>query len=118
MKAHIYEYLYIDVNIYLYILIYVFFISLFASMWPIFGMISSTYIKNRYVSVVMPFVMFFMLWQISGRTVNLIPQFSRFLVLSNVYYGAYGLFESPYISFFATIFLVLAWQFLLFVWFF
>lgn len=107
----------LDINVYLYIITYIFFMSLFASLWPVIGMISSTYIKNRYVSLIMPFIVFFLSWQLGGRIIYFIPEISRFFVLANVYYGQYGFFGNPYLSALSTVSFVLLWQFVLFLWF-
>ncbi len=107
----------LGVNVYLYIFTYILFISLFSTLWPIIGMISSTYFKNRYVSLVMPFTVFFLSWQILVRIAHLVPALSRFLLLYNVYYGEYGLFHSPVLSFISTVAFVLIWHTLLFLWF-
>ncbi len=107
----------LDSNVYLYILTCIFFISLFAGLWPVIGMISSTYIKNRYVSLAMPFIIFFLFWQIGGRMVYFLPSMSKFFVLSNIYYGEYGLFEDPFVSAGSTLLFVFVWQLVLFLWF-
>lgn len=107
----------LDINVYLYILTYIFFMSLFASLWPVLGMISSTYIKNRYVSLVMPFIVFFLSWQVGNRLISFVPQLARFFTLANVYYGEYGLFGHPLICAGSTLLFVFLWQTALFLWF-
>ena len=107
----------LDVNVYLYILCYGFFISLFATLWPVIGMISSIYIKNRYVSLIMPFIAFFLIWQLGGRIADFIPSGAGVLMLINVYYGDVGLFDNAVISFICTVAFVLLWQCALSFWF-
>lgn len=107
----------ININEYLYIFVCVFFISLFASLWPIIGMIASTYIKNRYVSLIMPFIIFFLLWQIGGRCAHLFSHASGFLMIINVYYGNFGAFNNIWLSLLGTLIFVFAWHIGMFVWF-
>ena len=115
MEARAYGEL-ISVNVYLYILVSTFFISAFACIWPIVGMISSTYFKNRYVSVVMPFMVFFLNWQLSVKVVYLVPVLARFFTVINVYYGCFGLFDDPIISACVTVGAVLLYQAAMVLW--
>ena len=101
---------FLNISVYAYIFIGSFFISLFATLWPSIGMISSTYIKNRYVSLIMPFIAFFLLWQIGNKLGYLIPFCAKFLMPVNVYYGSVGMFENPLYAFISTLCAVLLWH--------
>lgn len=108
---------FLDIGIYAYIFICSFFISLFATLWTSIGMISSTYIKNRYVSLIMPFIVFFLLWQIGNRVAYLIPFGAGFLMIANVYYGDVGVFGNPLYAFISTLCAVILWHIFFALWF-
>lgn len=100
-----------------YVLVNIAFMSLFGAIWPLFGMITCTYFKNRYVSMVMPFIAFFLFWQLLSRVGSFVPPINRYFVIINVYYGNYGNFEDPWLSAGLTVLFVLLWQTVQFLWF-
>ncbi len=107
----------LNISEYLYMLVCLVFISLFATLWPIIGMLSSTYIKNRYVSVIMPFIVFFLLWQTGGRLASFFPEASGFLMFINVYYGSVGLTGNVMLAPLITLAFVFLWHLIFAIWF-